>query len=162
MTEKLQKELNVQINAEMWSSNLYLSMAFYLKNKGLDGCANWLMKQSQEELNHAYEIADYLNKRGEKAEVGMVDVVPTGWGDVAEVFKNVYDHECHVSKLIDELVDVASAEKDKATQDFLWGICPRASGRRSHCKRLGREIRKSRRGWHPLPRLSACTTQINA
>ena len=49
MTEKLQKELNVQINAEMWSSNLYLSMAFYLKNKGLDGCANWLMKQSQEE-----------------------------------------------------------------------------------------------------------------
>ena len=50
MTEKLQKELNVQINAEMWSSNLYLSMAFYLKNKGLDGCANWLMKQSQEEL----------------------------------------------------------------------------------------------------------------
>ena len=122
MTEKLQKELNVQINAEMWSSNLYLSMAFYLKNKGLDGCANWLMKQSQEELNHAYEIADYLNKRGEKAEVGMVDVVPTGWGDVAEVFKNVYDHECHVSKLIDELVDVASAEKDKATQDFLWGF----------------------------------------
>lgn len=52
----------------------------------------------------------------------MVDVVPTGWGDVAEVFKNVYDHECHVSKLIDELVDVASAEKDKATQDFLWGF----------------------------------------
>ena len=122
MTKKLQKELNVQINAEMWSSNLYLSMAFYLKNNGLDGCANWLMKQSQEELNHAYEIADYLNKRGEKAVVGMVDVVPTGWGDVAEVFKNVYDHECHVSKLIDELVDVASTEKDKATQDFLWGF----------------------------------------
>ena len=122
MTEKLQKELNVQINAEMWSSNLYLSMAFYLKNKGLDGCANWLMKQSQEELNHAYEIADYLNKRGEKAEVGIDEEDPTGWGDVAEVFKNVYDHECHVSKLIDELVDVASAEKDKATQDFLWGF----------------------------------------
>ena len=161
MTEKLQKELNVQINAEMWSSNLYLSMAFYLKNKGLDGCANWLMKQSQEELNHAYEIADYLNKRGEKAEVGMVDVVPTGWGDVAEVFKNVYDHECHVSKLIDELVDVASAER-QSHPGFPLGICPRASGGRSHCKRLGREIRKSRRGWHPLPRLSACTTQINA
>ena len=122
LNEKIEKALNEQINAEMWSSNLYLSMAFYLKNKGLDGCANWLMKQSQEELNHAYEIADYLNKRGEKAEVGMVDVVPTGWGDVAEVFKNVYDHECHVSKLIDELVDVASAEKDKATQDFLWGF----------------------------------------
>lgn len=122
MTEKLQKELNVQINAEMWSSNLYLSMAFYLKVEGLDGCANWLMKQSQEELAHAYEIADYMNKRGAKAEVGMIDVVPTGWGNVAEVFKNVYEHECHVSKLIDALVDVASAEGDKASQDFLWGF----------------------------------------
>lgn len=143
MTEKLQKELNVQINAEMWSSNLYLSMAFYLKNKGLDGCANWLMKQSQEELNHAYEIADYLNKRGEKAEVGMVDVVPTGWGDVAEVFKNVYDHECHVSKLIDELVDVASAEKDKATQDFLWGFVREQVEEEATARDLAEEFAKA-------------------
>ena len=34
----------------------------------------------------------------------------------------MYRHECHVSELIDKLVDVASAEKDKATQDFLWGF----------------------------------------
>ena len=123
MKQRLQMQYNF-LHILFWliSCSLNGFVAIYLKNKGLDGCANWLMKQSQEELNHAYEIADYLNKRGEKAEVGMVDVVPTGWGDVAEVFKNVYDHECHVSKLIDELVDVASAEKDKATQDFLWGF----------------------------------------
>ena len=54
--------------------------------------------------------------------VSMIDVVPDGWGSVEEVFKHVYEHECHVSRLINDLVDVASAEKDKATQDFLWGF----------------------------------------
>ena len=52
----------------------------------------------------------------------MIDVVPDAWGTVLEVFEHVYRHECHVSELIDKLVDVASAEKDKATQDFLWGF----------------------------------------
>ena len=52
----------------------------------------------------------------------MIDVVPSGWGSVKEVFASVADHERHVSKLIDDLVDVAAAENDKATQDFLWGF----------------------------------------
>ena len=52
----------------------------------------------------------------------MIDVVPSSWGSVKEVFANVAEHEHHVSRLIDDLVDVASAEKDKATQDFLWGF----------------------------------------
>ena len=52
----------------------------------------------------------------------MIDVVPDAWGTVLEVFEHVYRHECHVSELIDKLVDVAAAEKDKATQDFLWGF----------------------------------------
>ena len=36
MTEKLQKEMNGQITAELWSANLYLSMAFYMQREGLD------------------------------------------------------------------------------------------------------------------------------
>ena len=51
-----------------------------------------------------------------------IDVVPNGWGTPLEVFEHVYKHECHVSQLVDKLVDVAAAEKDKATQDFLWGF----------------------------------------
>ena len=87
ISEKLQNAINEQITAEMWSSNLYLSMSFYLQKEGFDGFASWMRKQSQEELQHAY----------------------------------VYKHECHVSSLIDELVNVASEVKDKASQDFLWG-----------------------------------------
>ena len=122
ISEKLQNAINEQIVAEMWSANLYLSMSFYLKGEGFDGFAHWLKKQYEEEMEHACEMADYLMKRGGVAKVDKVDVVPTGWGSVLEVFEHVYEHECHVSELISNLVDMAAAEKDKATQNFLWGF----------------------------------------
>ena len=102
ISEKLQNAINEQITAEMWSSNLYLSMSFYLQKEGFDGFASWMRKQSQEELQHAYDLADYLVKRGGAAKVDKIDVVPQGWGSVQEVFEHVYKHECHVSSLIDE------------------------------------------------------------
>ena len=70
---------------------------------------------------HRLRIIPFI-KRGGTAKVSMIDVVPDAWGTILEVFEHVYRHECHVSELIDKLVDVASAEKDKATQDFLWGF----------------------------------------
>ena len=120
ISEKLQKALNEQITAEMWSANLYLSMSFYFEKEGFNGFAHWMKKQSQEEMDHAYQMASYLIKRGGTALVDKIDVVPTGWGNPLEVFKHVYDHECHVSKLINDLLETAQAEKDYATQSFLW------------------------------------------
>ena len=64
ISDKLQKAINEQIVAEMWSANLYLSMSFYLQREGYDGCATWMKKQSQEELEHAYDMANYVIKRG--------------------------------------------------------------------------------------------------
>lgn len=122
ITEKLQQAINDQITAELWSSNIYLQMAFFLKKEGWDGFAHWMEKQSNEEKEHAMSMANWIIKRGGEAKVDKIDVVPYGWGSVLEVFEHVYKHECHVSELIDKLVDVASAEKDKATQDFLWGF----------------------------------------
>ena len=122
ISEKLQNAINEQITAEMWSANLYLSMSFYFEKEGFSGFANWMKKQSQEELEHAYVMADYIIKRGGVAKVDKIDVVPSGWGTPLEVFEHVYKHECHVSKMIDELVSVASAERDNATQDFIWGF----------------------------------------
>lgn len=122
ITEKLQKEINDQITAEMWSSNLYLSMAFHMEKEGFAGMASWLKKQALEEQGHACEMASYVIKRGGVAKLDKIDVVPTEFGTPLAVFEQVYEHECRVSKMIDDLVDVASAEKDKATQDFLWGF----------------------------------------
>lgn len=122
ISQKLVQAINDQIVAELWSSNLYLQMALYLKKEGWNGSAHWMLKQSEEEKEHALKMADYVIDRGGVATLGKLDEVPAGWGSLLEVFEHVYKHECHVSKLIDDLVDVASAEKDKATQDFLWGF----------------------------------------
>ena len=122
MTEKLQQAINDQITAELWSANLYLAMSFYMEKEGYSGIAHWLKKQSAEENDHACQMASYMIKRGGIAKVDKVDVVPNVFGTPLEVFQQVYEHECRVSKMIDDLVDIASAERDKATQDFLWGF----------------------------------------
>lgn len=120
LTKKLSDAFNEQIVAEMQSSNLYLSMAVYFMDAGLNGCANWMKKQAEEEMEHAHKLIDYAVMRGGKVKIGAIDEVPGEWESPLAVFEKVYSHECHVSELIDKLMDVAIAENDKATQDFLW------------------------------------------
>ena len=73
-------------------------------------------------MEHAYEMIDFVIKRGGNIEIGQVNVVPSAWGSPLEVFEHVYQHECHVSKLIDDLLDVAIKENDKAAQNFINGF----------------------------------------
>lgn len=122
ISQKLQDAINAQIVAEMWSANLYLSMSYFFAAKGYEGFASWMKAQAREENDHADMLAQYVMKRGGQAKVGAVDAVPQEWASPQDVFEHVYKHECHVSELIDKLVDVASAEKDKASQDFLWDL----------------------------------------
>lgn len=119
ISEKLVKAINKQIAAEMWSANLYLSMSYYLQKEGYDGFAHWLKKQSIEEMEHSYGLGDYVIKRGGAVVIENIDEVPKEWESVAALFKNVYEHECKVSALIDELVNVAADLRDKASEDFL-------------------------------------------
>ena len=122
LSRNLSKAFNEQVEAEMWSSNLYLSMSIYFQKAGLNGCAHWMRKQAEEEMEHAHKMIDFAIDRGGDIEINQINVVPTAWGTPLEVFEQVYEHECRVSKMIDALVDVAAAEKDKASQDFLWGF----------------------------------------
>lgn len=122
LSRRLSNALNEQILAEMWSSNLYLSMSIHFAQIGLDGCAHWMKKQSMEELEHAHKMINYSIQRGGQVKLDQINVVPTAFGTPLEIFEHIYTHEVHVSELIDKLVDVAAEEKDKATQDFLWGF----------------------------------------
>lgn len=122
ITERLQKALNDQITAELWSANLYLSMSFFLQREGYEGFAHWMKKQANEEIGHANEIAEYMIRRQSIPKVDKIDVVPQNWGSAREAFEDAYKHERHVSQLIDLLVKIAAEEKDNATQDFLWGF----------------------------------------
>ncbi len=120
ISEKLQDAINAQIAAEMWSSNIYLSMHYFFAGMGYNGFAAWMKVQADEENEHAEEFADYLMKRGGKVKLSALDAVPQEWESPLAVFEHVYNHECHVSKMIDDLHELAVTEKDKATQDFLW------------------------------------------
>lgn len=120
LSKNLSEAFNAQVNAEMWSSNLYLSMAVYFKKQGLNGFAHWMMKQADEELEHAHDMIDFCLDRGGNIEIQQVNVVPTGWGSALEVFEHVYKHETYVSELIDKMVDIAESDKDHAAKDFLY------------------------------------------
>ena len=118
ITERLQKAINDQITAELWSSNLYLQMAYFFKREGWDGFAHWMELQAVEEREHATQMGDFLVERGGTVKLQMIDVVPEGWGSPLEVFEHTYSHECRVSRMIDGIVTLAIAEKDYAAENF--------------------------------------------
>lgn len=123
ISEKLQNAINSQIQAEMYSANLYLSMSGYCMTKGLKGFANWLRVQYQEETMHALKFVDYLLSRGGRLELKSIDAVPAEFGKPVEVFEKIVAHEEHVTRLINGLYEVAVAEKDVAAQIFLqWFV----------------------------------------
>ena len=123
LNKRIEEELNKQINAEIWSAYLYLSMSAYFEDKNLPGFANWMRVQYQEELTHALKIFDYVNERGGRVILQPIEKVKTDWRDTVEVFEETLKHEQHVTGLINNLVNVAIEEKDHATNNTLqWFV----------------------------------------
>lgn len=123
MDEKMQDALNGQLNAELYSAYLYLSMEAYFESKDLSGFANWMRVQVQEELAHAMKFYDYLVQRGGKVRLSQVKTPPKDWESSLAVFKHVYEHEQNVTSLINQLVNLAIALSDHATNNFLqWFV----------------------------------------
>ena len=120
---KIEKALNDQINAEMYSSYLYLSMSSYFSSINLNGFATWMRVQAQEELMHAMKFYDYVIERGGRVTVKAIEAPPAEWDSPLKVFEHVYTHEQKVTGLINDLVNLAIAEKDHATTAFLqWFV----------------------------------------
>lgn len=123
ISKNMEEALNGQVNAEMYSAYLYLSMESYFKSLNLNGFANWMRVQTQEEMVHAMKIYDFINERGGGVTLKAIDGPPTKWESPMAVFKAVYEHEQKVTGLINKLVDLAIEEKDHATNTFLqWFV----------------------------------------
>jgi len=123
LKEKVLNALNKQINAEMHSAYLYLSMSAYFEDKGLSGFANWMKVQYKEELSHALKIFDYVNERNGRVVLEPIAGVPIEFEGTIDVFEKTLEHEQKVTQMIDELMDVAVADSDHATQSFLqWFV----------------------------------------
>jgi ferritin len=119
----IQDALNDQINAELFSSYLYLSMAAHFESKSLPGMANWMRIQAQEELTHAMKFYDFINDRGGRVILAAVEAPQTEWDGPLSVFEGALEHERKVTGLIHDLVELAVGEKDRATEAFLqWFV----------------------------------------
>ena len=121
--EVMEKSLNEQVNAEFYSAYLYLSMAAYFKEENLDGFANWMTVQAQEERDHAMKLFDYIIRRGAKVTLTSIDEPQTEWDSPLAAFEHVLKHERYVTSLINNLVDLSIEQKDHATNNFLqWYV----------------------------------------
>jgi ferritin len=119
----MQTALNGQLNAELYSSYLYLSMNAYFKSVNLDGFANWMHYQAQEELEHSLKFYDFIIQRGGKVVLSQIEAPPTEWDSPMAVFEATLAHEQKVTGLINDLVEIALDERDHATNIFLqWFV----------------------------------------
>jgi ferritin len=123
ISRKMQDALNSQIREEMYSSNLYLSMAAWSEACNLKGFSHWMRIQSKEELGHALKLFDYLIERGGKAQIQAIGEPQQEFKSPREVFEQTLAHELKISKKIHELYELALEEKDYATQNLMmWYI----------------------------------------
>jgi ferritin len=123
VSKKMESSLNEQIGLEAYASHLYLAMAAWFDLQGLNGCAKFMYRQSDEERMHKMRIFDYLLEMDAQAIVPEVAKPPATFKSVQEVFKSAYAHEQKVTKSINTLVDLSIKETDHATHNFLqWYV----------------------------------------
>ena len=119
LSENMAKAINGQVNAELYSSYLYLSMSSYLSAQGLPGGSYWMKVQALEEAYHGVKLFDYIQARGGRALTEAIAKPPVEWDSPLAVFEAVLAHEKKVTGLINGLVKAAEDEGDQEAKDFL-------------------------------------------
>jgi len=128
----MQDAMNEQINKELFSSVLYLSMAAYFEDKNLTGFANWMRIQADEEREHAMKFYDFILDRGGRVLLKAIDAPKTDWSSNLEVAEEVAAHEAKVTASINDLYELALKEKDYPAQVMLqWFITEQVEEERS-------------------------------
>lgn len=123
ISKKMQEAINEQINAEMYSAYMYLSMSSHFQSQGLQGFANWMYVQWQEEMTHAVKFFNYVHERGGKVTLKEIKQPPYEWSSALEIMEASLEHEQHVTSLINKLVEISLEEKDYATNNMLqWYV----------------------------------------
>ena len=119
MNEKLQQAFNDQINKELYSEYLYMSMFAYFDRMNLQGFKNWMNVQMQEEHAHAMGMFNYVHERGGQVILQSIEQPQTDWESPVALFEHVLEHEKFVTSRINALMDVAEEVKDRAAVSFL-------------------------------------------
>lgn len=119
----IEQALNNQIKIEAESSQIYLAMACWAEVKGLEGIANFMYTQSQEERDHMLKLIKFVNERGGHAKISQLAEPKIDFETIKNMFELLLKHEIFVSTSINDLVDITLKEKDYATHNFLqWYV----------------------------------------
>ena len=139
IAKKIEEAFNAQFNAETYSAYLYLSMSAALEGMNLPGFANWMRIQVQEETAHAMKFYDHIIERGGMVTLTAIDAPPTVWKDAKDVMEATLAHEQKVTGLINDLMDMAMAEKDHAAAMFLqWFVTEQVEEEATAMETLGK------------------------
>jgi ferritin len=123
MNQKVQDALNKQINAELHSAYIYLSMSAHFEEQSLSGMAQWMRLQAEEEMEHAMRIYDFVHARGGRVILEAVEGPPTEWGTPVSIFEAALAHEKKITGMIHDLYALATEEKDYPAQSMLqWFV----------------------------------------
>lgn len=123
ISDKMQFELNEQVNREFYSAYMYLGMSAYCNTIGLPGFAHWMRMQYEEESMHVTKMYDYILGQGGALHLKSIEEPPKEYGTPIEIFDTTLEHEQYITRMIHELMDLAVQEKDYATQTFLqWYV----------------------------------------
>jgi ferritin len=123
ISKTMESALNRQVNRELYSAYLYLSMSAYFETASMKGFATWLRVQAKEEQGHAMKIYDYVIARGGVVSLEAIEAPKAKWASACKVFEEVYAHEQKVTGMINALVDISIKEKDHATFEMLqWFV----------------------------------------
>jgi ferritin len=122
-SDKMEGVLNDQIQAELYSAYLYLSMSAYCESANLPGFAHWMRVQAQEEQGHAMKLYGFVHDRGGRVVLQAIAQPPIEFDSALDVFERVYEHEQKVTGLIHDLYGLALEQKDYASQSHLqWFV----------------------------------------
>ena len=123
MKPAVTKAINEQINKELFSGYLYLSMASYFADEDLPGFAHWMTQHAQEEAEHAFKMIEFLHEQGERVQLEAIDKPKHRFDSPVAVFEEALEHEQMVTGLINQLYELAQDEKDHASAIFLqWYV----------------------------------------
>lgn len=123
LTAKIEKELNNQLNKEIFSAYLYMSMAAYFQSVDLLGFSNWMYVQAKEEMLHAEKFYLFIQERNGKVVLEQINKPQTDWESPLAAFEASLKHEEYITASINNIANIAIEEKDHATNIFLqWFI----------------------------------------
>jgi len=123
LEKKMEVALNQQVNAELWSSYLYLSMSYDMDKKGYEGMSKWFAAQAKEEFEHASRFMKFIGEMDGTVALMPIEEVRQTWNSPEDAFADTLLHEKIVTEKIHKLMDKAVELKDYATQNMLkWFV----------------------------------------